>query len=207
MIRLDFGRLLARPPVIESGPLIMRAAELGDYQEWMAIRQESRTHLTRWEPDWRDEDVTLEAFRTRLRLYERQHRARAGLSLYVRLRSTGALIGGVTLSDILLHASHSATIGYWIGERHLRKGYGLAAVFGLVEHAFREMGLNRVEAACQPGNESSRALLLKAGFREEGCARDYLHINGAWRDHLLFAAIARDFCGATADPRLQAINH
>lgn len=200
MLNFDFARSALRAPLLERGPVMLRPAELGDYASWLMLRRESRRHLTRWEPDWREEDVTLDAFRLRLRAYERQHRSRAGLSLYVFLRGSGDLIGGVTLSDIRYHSSWSATIGYWIGERFLRHGYGLAAVGAVLDHAFGELRLNRIEAACQPGNVASRALLAKAGFREEGFARDYLFINGAWRDHLLFARTARDYCGAPSRP-------
>lgn len=198
MISLDFVRQLPRPPILGDGDVMLRAALLTDYQAWLKLREQSRSHLTRWEPDWFDKDVTLDAFRTRLRLHERLNRAGAALSLLTFLKSTGEMIGGVTLSDIRLQAAHSATIGYWIGADHLRKGFGLASVRLVLAHAFGERRLNRIEAACQPGNIASRALLAKAGFREEGHARDYLFINGKWRDHLLFAAIARDYGGAPA---------
>lgn len=198
MINLDFVKQPPRSPVFEGEHVMLRAAQLIDHQAWVRLRERSRAHLTRWEPDWLDRDVTLDAFRARIRLGERLHRAGAALSLLAFLRSTGEIVGGVTLSDIRLYASHSATIGYWIGEDHLRKGLGSACVRLVLAHAFGELRLNRVEAACQPGNAASRALLLKTGFREEGCARDYLFINGGWRDHLLFAATARDYCGAPA---------
>ncbi len=201
MISLDFVRQSSRPPVLGGGEITLRAAQLTDYHSWIALRERSRAHLTKWEPDWLEKDVTLDAFRARLRLHERLHRTGAALSLLAFLNPVGPnrtpeMIGGVTLSDIRLHASHSATIGYWIGEGHLQKGYGLACVRLVLGYAFNERRLNRVEAACQPGNLASRALLAKAGFREEGHARDYLYINGRWRDHLLFAATAREYCGA-----------
>lgn len=195
-IGLDFVRPPARAPILCSGAITLRAAQLTDFSAWVRLREKSRVHLTRWEPDWLEKDVSIDAYRIRLRMQERLHRAGAALSLIAFLKSSGEMIGGVTLSDIRLHASHSATIGYWIGDGHLRKGYGLECVRLMLEHSFREKRLNRVEAACQPGNAASRALLTKAGFREEGFARDYLFINGSWRDHLLFAATARDYCGA-----------
>jgi ribosomal-protein-alanine N-acetyltransferase len=68
----------------------------------------------------------------------------------------------------------------------------LAAVEAALDYAFGELGLNRIEAACQPGNAASRALLAKASFREEGLAREYLFINGGWRDHVLCARLAKD---------------
>jgi ribosomal-protein-alanine N-acetyltransferase len=200
MIRFEFGKSAAKPPVIDGGPVVLRAADASDYQAWFALREESREHLTRWEPEWCDAETTADSFRARLRLYNRQRRAGVGLSLFVRLKIGDRLVGGASLSDIRAHASHSATLGYWIGAPHLRQGLGVAAVAALTRHAFEAIGLNRIEAACQPGNVASRALLAKVGFRQEGFARDYLYINGAWRDHLLFALTARDYCGAPYDP-------
>ena len=60
-----------------------------------------------------------------------------------------------------------------------------AALRLLLPAAFQEFGLHRVEAACIPENTPSRALLDKFGFRQVGLARQYLRINGSWRDHVL----------------------
>jgi ribosomal-protein-alanine N-acetyltransferase len=68
----------------------------------------------------------------------------------------------------------------------VRLGLTLAAVRAVADFAFRSLGLHRLEAACIPDNEPSRRLLAKAGFVEEGYAKAYLKINGAWRDHVLF---------------------
>ena len=58
---------------------------------------------------------------------------------------------------------------------------------------FDELRLHRLEAACLPHNEPSKAVLGKAGFHEEGLARQYLRINGQWADHLLFALLRADY--------------
>lgn len=192
LLSFDFGRVAPKPPLIGAGAIYLRAPEIEDHGAWARLREASRVHLTRWEPDWKNEDATPDAFRLRLKSYDRQFRAHAGAAFHVFERDGDHLVGGVTLSDIRRHAAQSATIGYWIGAAFLRRGYGLAAVRAALGYAFDDLGLNRVEAACQPGNAASRALLLKAGFTEEGHARDYLFINGAWRDHVLFARLARD---------------
>lgn len=200
MLHLDFSKAVQRTPVLENGVIVLRAPALADHAAWLSLRSESRGHLTRWEPDWTDKDVSFDAFRSRIRAQERLSRSGAAYSFFTCIKETGALIGGVTLSDVRYQASHSATLGYWIGGPYLRQGYGLASVRAVLDYSFGQLRLNRVEAACQPGNVASRALLGKAGFREEGLARDFLFINGAWRDHLLFALTARDFCGAPRSP-------
>jgi ribosomal-protein-alanine N-acetyltransferase len=196
MINFDLIKSPPKSPILEGDGVRLRAAQLTDYAVWSRLREMSRAHLTRWEPDWTDRDSTLEAFRTRIRLQERVFRSGAAIALLAFRKTSGELIGGVTLSDIRQFASRSATIGYWIGEPHLRKGYGAASVKLVLDYGLCELRLNRIEAACQPGNLASRRLLEKLRFREEGLARDFLFINGEWRDHALFAVTARDYCGA-----------
>ncbi len=192
LLNFDFGKGLDKPPMLGAGALYLRAPEPDDYLPWAQLREQSRPHLTRWEPDWKTADASADAFRLRVRIYDRQYRARAGVAFHVFEQQSGRLVGGVTLSDIRRNAAHSATIGYWTGGAFLRRGYGLAAVGAVLAFAFDDLSLNRIEAACQPRNAASRALLAKAGFTEEGLAREYLFINGAWRDHVLYARLARD---------------
>ncbi|MEO1251438.1 MAG: GNAT family protein [Pseudomonadota bacterium] len=167
-----------------------------DHAAWMALREKSRAHLTLWEDDWTRRETALTAFKRRLRAWERQQRQGVGLSLFARRRADSELVGGATVSNIRLGASRSGILGYWIGAPFVGRGYGAQAVRAVVDHSFDALSLNRLEAACQPENAASRALLTKLGFRHEGLARDYLKINGAWRDHDIFALIARDRCSA-----------
>jgi ribosomal-protein-alanine N-acetyltransferase len=71
-----------------------------------------------------------------------------------------------------------------------RHGYMTAAVRAIIPFAFATLRLHRLEAACIPSNAASIRLLEKTGFAREGYAREYLCINGAWQDHLLYARLA-----------------
>lgn len=68
------------------------------------------------------------------------------------------------------------------------------ALDALVAYAFGALGLHRVMANHLPDNERSAKLLARLGFEVEGLAKNYLFINGAWRDHVLTAR-------TNADPR------
>ena len=85
--------------------------------------------------------------------------------------------------------AESGALGYWIGQPHAGRGHATAAVRAMVGHAFDELKLHRVEAACVPANIASRRVLEKSGFVLEGQARAYLKINGAWADNLLFGIV------------------
>ena len=73
-----------------------------------------------------------------------------------------------------------------------------AAVTCFLPFAFQTLRLHRVEAACLPSNNPSRALLVRAGFQQEGYARQYLCIEGKWQDHLLFAILREDWEASTS---------
>jgi len=59
------------------------------------------------------------------------------------------------------------------------------ALRALIAYAFGELGFHRIMANYIPTNERSGLLLRRLGFVVEGYARDYLEIDGAWRDHVL----------------------
>jgi ribosomal-protein-alanine N-acetyltransferase len=66
------------------------------------------------------------------------------------------------------------------------------ALAAMMNFAFDQLGLHRLEAACLMNNVASQGLLKKSGFQQIGCARQYLRINGQWQDHLLFETLASD---------------
>jgi ribosomal-protein-alanine N-acetyltransferase len=168
----------------------LRPPKSGDYAEWSALRQVSRAFLQPWEPTWAEDDVTRAAFRRRLASYQRDLDLGTAFPFFVFRESDGALVGGITLSNVRRGVAQMGSIGYWIGLPHARRGHTLAAVNAVTRFSFEQLGLHRVEAACLPANEASATLLLKAGFEEEGFAKSYLKIDGDWRDHRLFGLLS-----------------
>jgi ribosomal-protein-alanine N-acetyltransferase len=112
--------------------------------------------------------------------------------LVARLVDTGEVAGVFTISQIFRGAFQSAYLGYYANQRHARQGYMREALGQVIEHAFGPLGLHRIEANIQPGNQPSIALARGAGFRLEGFSPRYLLIGGQWRDHERYALTAED---------------
>lgn len=174
----------------------LRAPLAADYAAWAELRAWSRAHLTPWEPQWGADELTRGSFKMRLRYYAREAREDLGYAYFVFRSTDDVLIGGLTLSNVRRGVSQSASLGYWMGLPHVRRGFMTAAVAAAVEHGFEALRLHRIEAACLPSNTGSIRVLESTGFSHEGMARHYLKINGEWRDHLLFARLCDDAGGA-----------
>jgi len=176
-------------PVIKGQGIYLRYPRIADYAVWAKLRGDSRDFLTPWEPVWADDELTRGAFRRRIKRYQKETRLDSAYVFFVLRESDDALLGGVTLSNVRRGVTQCCTLGYWIGAQFARKGYMTSAVKALVPFIFRTLGLHRIEAACLTDNDASKSLLARTGFRQEGLARRYLLINGAWADHLLFALL------------------
>lgn len=187
---LSFRR--STPPALETDRLSLRLPEMGDHADWALLRRNGEAFLRPWEPTWSTDHFTRRSFRNRVYWAWRAREEGKALALFLIRRADRRLIGAITLDNIRRGPSQSAQVGYWIGPYHARQGYMREALSALVDHAFGEMDLSRVEAACLPGNVPSRGLLEASGFAYEGRAIAYLQINGRWLDHVLYARLRPD---------------
>ena len=105
----------------------------------------------------------------------------------------GAIVGRITLSNVVRGPFLSASLGYWVAERHTGRGAATAAVAAIVREAFTVHGLHRVEAGTLLHNVRSQRVLERNGFVRFGMAPRYLRIAGDWRDHYLFQLLAEDW--------------
>lgn len=172
-IRTD--RLLLWVPGPESASQLLR------------FHAENEAHLRRWAPP-SPSGWGTQAFWER-RLADCRDDAIAGRSLRMTIAwgddDERRVLGTISLTDVIRGPLQSANLGYALAERSQGKGVMVEAVRAIAAHAFDVLRLHRVSASYMPTNDRSGRVLRRAGFAVIGYARDYLFIDGAWRDHVL----------------------
>jgi [ribosomal protein S5]-alanine N-acetyltransferase len=174
---------------LRSAKVLLRPPMMDDFKAWVDLRKASRGFLEPWEPAWQDDEFTRTAFRFRLHIYNKLSLEDRGQALFMFSPADNTLVGGLNLNNVRRGAAQMATLGYWVGQPFARQGFMTDGLKLVLPYVFDELGLHRLEAACLPRNLPSIALLKKAGFTEEGYAKDYLKIADKWEDHILFAKL------------------
>jgi ribosomal-protein-alanine N-acetyltransferase len=190
-------------PAVLSDPasgVTLRPYRRSDAAAWSASRRANEEWLARWEPTpprgtWAELNSPA-AFRTVYRELRRVARAGQAMPFAVCLSLRSAqrerLVGQITIGNIVRRAFCSGYAGYWIDSRYAGRGVIPVALALAVDHAFNHGSLHRVEVNIRPENTASRRVVEKLGFREEAHHARYLHIDGAWRDHIGYALTTED---------------
>lgn len=110
----------------------------------------------------------------------------------VRDASSGKRVGMVSFDRLDLEHK-IGRIGYTVSRSAWGRGYGTAAVQGLMEKLFVESDIQRIEAECSIHNTPSVRVLEKNGFGLEGIKRGYLNIRGERVDHFSFGILRSDW--------------
>ena len=162
----------------------LRRARPGDADEFTALMRDSRELHRPWSfPPTRKEDFAALVERARSDDFE---------LLLLCTRSERQIAGFFNLSQIFRGPFLNAYLGYAVGAPFAGEGYMTEGIELVLRHAFGPLGLHRLEANIQPGNDRSIALAKRAGFRLEGFSPRYLKIDGRWRDHERWAILAEE---------------
>jgi len=178
---------------LRSGRVGLRPIAMSDRRAWKEVRARNAEWLKPWEATVPAGDGTApKTFRGLVRDLRRQARESRALPFAVTVDDEFA--GQLTVTNIIGGSARFASMGYWIDQKYAGQGHIPTAVAMAVDYCLFEMGLHRIEIAIRPENAPSLRVVEKLGFREIGYAPGYLHIDGDWRDHRLFAVTAEE-CG------------
>jgi ribosomal-protein-alanine N-acetyltransferase len=166
--------------------VVLRPLRLTDAKAWRETRQRNSRWLVPWDatvpPGSTERPTTFGALVRRLRA-----QAREGSTYPFVVEVAGEFAGQVTVNNVVGGSARFASVGYWIDQRVAGRGITPLAVALVIDHLFATVRLHRVEIAIRPENTNSLRVVEKLGIREIGYAPKYLHIDGDWRDHRLYA--------------------
>ena len=158
----------------------------------LAYHKRNEKHLEHWEPARSPDFFTRVYWSSYVAAVQEDALTGRAHRFVATLRGSRTLIASVNVTNIVRGVFDCGILGYSVDAAHQNQGYGRETVGEIVSWCFRALGLHRIEANYQPSNERSGRLLRALGFTVEGYARDYLYIDGAWRDHILTAKIRPD---------------
>jgi len=104
---------------------------------------------------------------------------------------TGKPAGYIEITNIVRGPLQSGYLGYYMFKGYERRGYMKWALGVIIQRAWKELKLHRLEANIQPGNSASIELVKSLGFQQEGYSPRYLKLGGRWRDHERWAILCK----------------
>jgi [ribosomal protein S5]-alanine N-acetyltransferase len=175
-------------PTLEAERVRLRWIEARDVDALFEVFSDPKVTRYWSSPAWADRDAAI-------RLVHDVHEcfARGDLLQWgIARRDDDRLIGTCTLAQ-LDRTHRRAEIGFALGSAHWGHGHASEAVARVLNHAFEELELHRLEADVDPRNEPSITLLERMGFRREGYLRERWHVNGEICDAVLYGLLRAEW--------------
>jgi [ribosomal protein S5]-alanine N-acetyltransferase len=171
-------------PSITTERIVLRISERSDIDSELAFYRDNEDHLGPWFPD----SSRANTSRAKMEQFVVEFHKRAlhdqGYRFELCLRTEPKVYGGVVnLARVQRGPEQSCILGYGIAKMLEGKGYMSEAVRAVVQFAFEDLDLHRIEAGYAEANVRSAALLKSCGFEVEGLQKGLLLINGKWVDH------------------------
>lgn len=181
-------------PTLSTPRLLLLPAQPALARAMLDFHVRNRQHFEPWDPKPGDMFYTELYWTIQLRQRARDwEEGRGGRFLLALHAEPERVIGSVGLSNISRGAFQSCHLGYGLDQHCQGQGLMREALEAVIRCAFDTLRLHRVQANYQPHNLRSAGLLKRLGFEIEGHAKNYLYLNGAWRDHVLSSRLNPDF--------------
>ncbi len=168
--------------------LIMRAWREDDIETLHDLVFRNREHLHTY-MQWMTPDYAIESTRNFVLRSIESRLERKTLAL--ALERDGELIGSTGFNR-LEWAARVCEIGYWIASDEVGKGIITRACQVMIDYAFDELEMNRVEIRCSSENTRSAAIPERLGFKLEGILREAEVVNGRAHDFCIYGLLAED---------------
>ncbi|HLI09055.1 MAG TPA: GNAT family protein [Ktedonobacteraceae bacterium] len=167
----------------------LRTFDIQDTEELYALIDANREHLRRW-MGWIDTITSVKDIRSFI--WHSQARQSQNNGFNAGIFYQGKIVGVIGF-HFIDHEDHKTEIGYWLAASAQGKGLMTRACRTMVDYAFQELRLNRVEIQVATGNARSRAIPERLGFTQEGVLRDDAWLRDHFVDHVVYGMLAREW--------------
>ena len=175
---------MATSPILVNGDVKLRVAKMRDSKQLEKLILGNRPWLRPWEATNPEAPNSFDV-RGQLRGLLRQLDDQSGMPFVIEVQ--GRVQGQLNVANVMYGSVSSAVLGYWVSPEVAGKGVMPISVALVTDYLMDQVGLHRVEINVRPENTASLRVIQKLGFRYEGLKQRYIHINGDWRDHYVFA--------------------
>jgi len=176
---------------VEDG-LELRLLEERHAEAVFAVVDRNRGYLRQWLP-WLDVSVSPDD--TRSFISRSLNKFACGEELAAGIWDHGQIVGAISY-NFIDHSNRIAHIGYWLASDHQGKGVMTKACRAMIDHAFGDLRLNRVEIRCASGNMKSRAIPQRLGFQQEGVQRQAEWLYDHFVDLVIYGMLASEWSNA-----------
>lgn len=152
----------------------------------------NKSFLNNTEPVHEDNFFSLEYHKNELEKDEQAIKNLSNIKFFIFKKEENKIIGVIALNNIIMGIFKSCYLSYKLDKDEINKGYMTEAVKKVIDIAFNELGLHRIEANIMPRNKSSLKVTEKLNFKNEGISEKYLKINGIWEDHIHMVILNED---------------
>lgn len=179
------------PVTLEHHNLMLAPLRYTHRKQWHEVRMRNHSWLSPWEATDPAGAHHPTSYGAMVRAHNRD--AAAGLSfpwaifLQTQSKAKLQLVGQMIAAPVLWGSLRSTTLGYWVDQAQAGQNIVPTAVALASDYLLTRVGLHRIEINIVPDNTASLRVVEKLGLRSEGLRKDYIHINGKWRDHVSFA--------------------
>ncbi|MCJ8012331.1 GNAT family N-acetyltransferase [Paenibacillus sp. KQZ6P-2] len=175
--------------MIKGNNIYIRPLNIEDAVELLRLETENREIFEKFSMTRSNDFYTMENQIKRITKNQETMLEGQEYNFGIFINNNDKLIGTISLFQVIRGSLQNAIIGYFLDERSNGKGYATEAVKLVIDYAFNELMLHRIEAGVMPHNIASMRVLEKAGFHKEGISQKNVKINGIWEDHQVLAII------------------
>jgi ribosomal-protein-serine acetyltransferase len=166
----------------------VRPLRTEDAAELHVLVERNREHLVRWMPWAAEQDLGgTERF-----LAEAEEQFARNNGFQAAIEPEGEIVGVVGFHAVDW-INRNTSLGYWLAADMQGRGTMTTIVRALVDFAFYEWELHRLEIHCAPENRRSRAIPERLGFREEATLREAELVGGRYLDSVVYGLLEEEW--------------